>query len=236
MENYFDIIFSQVNITLSVLLIILIIYWIITMISGLDFDLDIDVDIEVDADIDMDMDTGIEGGSMDFSDVANAEVDREHVVNKGTRKLKWWQIILIYFNFVGIPFMFTFTFWIFTWWIISVLTTVITFSYDNSFGFVIVLLALIPSLFLTKIVTTPFKAFFKNLNKDGDKAVDFLGREAILLSNISGEKLGNAEVNVDGNIMNIYVRSLDGTALTFRESVLIIKQSNDKNYFFVSKS
>lgn len=206
------------------------------MISGLDFDLDIDVDIEVDADIDMDMDTGIEGGSMDFSDVANAEVDREHVVNKGTRKLKWWQIILIYFNFVGIPFMFTFTFWIFTWWIISVLTTVITFSYDNSFGFVIVLLALIPSLFLTKIVTTPFKAFFKNLNKDGDKAVDFLGREAILLSNISGEKLGNAEVNVDGNIMNIYVRSLDGTALTFRESVLIIKQSNDKNYFFVSKS
>ena len=236
MENYFDIIFSQVNITLSVLLIILIIYWLITMISGLDFDLDIDVDVDVDADVDMDMDTGIEGGSMDFSDVANAEVDREHVVNKRTRKLKWWQIILIYFNFVGLPFMFTFTFWIFTWWIISVLGTLFTFSYDNSFGFVIVLLALVPSLFLTKILTTPFKAFFKNLNKDGDKAVDFLGRQAILLSNISGEKLGNAEVNVDGNIMNIYVRSLDGSALNFRDSVLIIKQSDDKNYFFVSKS
>ena len=92
LENYFDIIFSQVNITLSVLLIILIIYW-LTMISGLDFDLDVDVDIDVDADVDLD--TGIEGGNLDFSDVANAEVDRNHVVNKRTRKLKWWQIILI---------------------------------------------------------------------------------------------------------------------------------------------
>ena len=236
MENYFEIIFSEVNITLSVLLIILIIYWLITMISGIDFDLDIDVDIDVDAEVDVDMDTGIEGGSMDFSDVANAEVDREHVVNKGTRKLKWWQIILIYFNFVGLPFMFTFTFWIFNWWIISVLATLFTASYDNSFGFVIVLLAIIPSLIFTKILTTPFKSFFKNLNKDGDKAVDFLGRPAILLSTISGEKLGNAEVNVDGNIMNIYVRSLDGSELRFRENVLIIKQSEDKNYFFVSKS
>ncbi|MET1258581.1 hypothetical protein ABV409_04535 [Flagellimonas sp. DF-77] len=236
MEQYFDILFSQVNSTLTILLIILIVYWLITMVSGLDFDLDVDVDVDIDADVDLEVDTGIEGGSMDFSDVANAEVDREHVVNKKTRKLKWWQIVLIYFNFVGLPFMFTFTFWIFLWWIISVLATVLTFSYDNSFGFVIVLLAIVPSLILTKIVTTPFKAFFKNLNKDGDEAVDFLGREAILQSTVSGDKLGNAEVNANGNIMNIYVKSLDGSELRFRESVLIIKQSDDKSFFFVSRS
>ncbi len=232
MENYFDIIFSQVNLTLSVLLIILIVYWILTMVSGIDFDLDIDVDI----DADLEVDTGIEGGNMDFSDVANAEVDREHVVNKRTRKLKWWQVLLIYFNFVGLPFMFTFTFWIFNWWIITVLATLITGSYDNNFGFVIVLLAIIPSLIMTKILTTPFKSFFKNLNKDGDKAIDFLGRPATLLSTISGDKLGNAEVMADGNAMSIYVKSLDGSELRFRESVLIIKQSDDKNYFYVSKA
>lgn len=208
-------------------------YWLATMITGLDFDLDIDVDIDIDADVDLD--TGIEGGNMDFQDVANAEVDREHVINKRTRKLKWWQIFLIYFNFVGLPFMFTFTFWIFLWWMISVLTTSITGSYDNSFGFVIVLAAFIPALILNKIVTTPFKSFFKHLNKDGDKAVDFLGRKALLLSSISGDKLGNAEVMADGNVMSIYVKSFDGSELRFRESVLIIKQSDDKNYFLVSK-
>ena len=206
------------------------------MISGIDFDLDIDVDVDVDIDADIDLDTGLEGGNMDFQDVANAEVDREHVVNKRTRKLKWWQIFLIYFNFVGLPFMFTFTFWIFIWWMSSVLTTSITGSYDNSFGYIIVLAAFIPSLILTKVITTPFKSFFKNLNKDGDKAVDFLGRKALLLSSISGDKLGNAEVMADGNVMSIYVKSLDGSELRFRESVLIIKQSDDKNYFLVSKA
>ncbi|GAL73721.1 hypothetical protein JCM19275_2568 [Nonlabens ulvanivorans] len=236
MENYFNILFSEVNITLTVLLIILILYWLATMITGIDFDLDVDVDIDVDIDADVDLDTGIEGGNMDFQDVANAEVDREHVVNKRTRKLKWWQVFLIYFNFVGLPFMFTFTFWIFLWWMISVLTTSITGSYDNTFGFVIVLAAFIPALILTKVITTPFKSFFKNLNKDGDKAVDFLGREALLLSSISGDKLGNAEVMADGNLMSIYVKSLDGSELRFRESVLIIKRSDDKNYFLVSKA
>ncbi|WP_405370075.1 hypothetical protein [Nonlabens sp. Asnod2-A12] len=236
MENYFNILFSEVNITLTVLLIILILYWLATMISGIDFDLDIDVDVDVDIDADIDLDTGLEGGNMDFQDVANAEVDREHVVNKRTRKLKWWQVFLIYFNFVGLPFMFTFTFWIFIWWISSVLTTIITSSYDNSFGYVIVLAAFVPALILTKVITTPFKSFFKNLNKDGDKAVDFLGREALLLSSISGDKLGNAEVMADGNVMSIYVKSLDGSELRFRESVLIIKQSDDKNYFLVSKA
>lgn len=206
------------------------------MISGIDFDLDVDVDIDVDIDTDVDLDTGLEGGNMDFSDVANAEVDRSHVVNKKRSPLKWWQVILIYFNFVGLPFMFTFTFWIFIWWFCTIITTSITGSYDNTLGYLIVLAFMIPALFFNKIITTPFKSFFKNLNKDGDKAVDFLGRQAILLSSISGDKMGNAELQAEGNTMSIYVKSLDGSELRFRESVLIIKQSIDKNYFYVSKS
>jgi len=237
LEQYFDIVFSQVNMTLSILLIILIVYWLLTMLSGIDFDLDIDVDVDVDADVDMDMDMegGLESSNIDLQDISNVEVDREHVVNKRTRQLKWWQIVLIYFNFVGLPFMFTFTFWIFNWWLISVITTTLTNSYNTSFGYTIVLLAIIPSLFVTKIVTVPFKSFFKNLNKDGDKAVDFIGLQATLLSTISGDKMGNAEVLVDGNPMNIYVKSMDASEISFRENVLIIKQSEDKNYYLVAK-
>jgi hypothetical protein len=234
LENYFDIIFSQVNITLTVLLLILLVYWIFTMVSGVD--LDLDFDLEVDIDTAVDVDGGLEGGNLDFEDVANAEVDRNHVHNKRSRELKWWQVVLIYFNFVGLPFMFTFTFWIFCWWLISVLATSITYSYDNSFGYILVLIAIIPALILTKVGTTPFKSFFKHLNKDGDKETDFLGREATLLSTISDNKMGNAQVLADGNPMSIYVKSLDGSELRFRESVLIIKQSDDKNYFYVSKN
>jgi len=236
LDNFINLIFSEVNIILTLLLILLVVYWILTSVSGIDFDydMDIDVDIDIDADVDLDINT-IDPGSMDFEDISSAEIDRSHVVNKRRKPLKWWQVILIYFNFVGLPFMFTFTVWIFLWWLSTLVSTSVTGSYENTFGFILFFICMIPALFLTKIFTTPFKSFFKNLNKDGDKPTDFLGRDAVLLSTISGDKMGNAEVLADGNPMNIYVKSLDGSEIRFRESVLIIKQSPDKNYFLVSK-
>ncbi|WP_430425915.1 hypothetical protein [Maribacter litoralis] len=229
MNQLTDILFSEVNITLTVLLILLIVYWIITMIGGLDYDLD--VDIEVDADIDFD--AGIEGGNLDFEDISNAEVNKDDVIGKKRKPLKRWQIFLIYFNFVGLPFMFTFTFWLFVWWFSTTILTTLTGTYENYIGFVIMIALLFPALFINKILTTPFKGFFKQLNKDGDAPVDFLGRQAIMLSSISEDKLGNAEVKADGNSHSIYVKSLDRKPLTYGSSVLIIKRSADHTHFLV---
>lgn len=229
MNQLTDILFSEVNITLTVLLIFLIVYWIITMIGGLDYDLD--VDIEVDADIDFD--AGIEGGNLDFEDISNAEVNKDDVIGKKRKPLKKWQIFLIYFNFVGLPFMFTFTFWIFVWWFATTILTTLTGTYENYIGFIIMIAVLIPALFINKILTTPFKGFFKQLNKDGDAPVDFLGRQAIMLSSISEDKLGNAEVKADGNSHSIYVKSLDRKPLPYGSSVLIIKRSADHTHFLV---
>lgn len=229
MTELTNILFSEVNIILSILLIILILYWIATMIGGLDFEPDFDIDV----DVDMDVDTGIEGGNMDFEDISNTEINQEDVVGKRRKPLKWWQILLIYFNFVGLPFMFTFTFWIFIWWFCTAMITSITGTYDNTIGFVIMLLAILPSLILTKIITTPFKAFFKNLNKDGDAPIDYLGRKATLLSSISEDKMGNAEVKVNGDTLSIYVKSLTGDPLNYGASILIIKRSADRNFYFV---
>ena len=84
------------------------------------------------------------------------------------------------------------------------------------------------------IKSWPLKArFFKQLNKDGDAPVDFLGRQAIMLSSISEDKLGNAEVKADGNSHSIYVKSLDRKPLTYGSSVLIIKRSADHTHFLV---
>ena len=201
------------------------------MIGGIDYD--VDFDVEVDLDPAIDAGTGMDGGNMDFQDLSNAEVNQEDVVGKRRRPLKWWQVFLIYFNFVGLPFMFTFTFWIFIWWFITVLTTALTSSYDNFFGFAIMLMAFFPALIVNKIFTTPFKGFFKNLNKDGDAPVDYLGRKALLLSSIAEDRMGNAEVKVDGNTMSVYVKSLTGEPLDYGSSVLIIKRSADHNYYLV---
>ncbi len=233
MKELIDIAFSPVNIVLTLLMILLILYWVFTMISGIDFDLDVDVDIDVDTDMDIDTDTNIEGGNLDFEDIANTEVNKEDVVGKRRKPLKWWQIILIYFNFVGLPFMFTFTCWIFIWWLCTTITTTITSTYDHNLGYLVFLAAMIPSLILTKIFTTPFKSFFKNLNKDGDEPIDLIGRKGTLQSTISGNKMGSAEVVAESNPLSIYVKSLNGEQINYHEKILIIKQSEDKNYYLV---
>ena len=124
------------------------------MISGIDFDLDVDVDVDVDADIDID--------SASFSDLANAEINKEDVIKNPRKKLTWWQHVLVYFNFVGLPFMFTFTCWVFIWWLCTVISTTMTESYNTNYGFTLFLAGIVPSLVLTKLFTTPFKGVFKS--------------------------------------------------------------------------
>jgi hypothetical protein len=212
-------------------MLILLLYWVVTMVSGLDFDLDFDVD--VDTDVDANFDTNIEGGNVDFQDISNTQIEKEHIVGKRRKPLKWWQVFLVYFNFVGLPFMFAFTCWIFIWWMLTTTLTTITYSYDNSFGVLIMLLAIFPSLIINKIFTIPFKKFFKNFNKDGDLPIDIIGRTGTCLSTIKDNKMGSAEIVVEATPLSIYVKSLNGEQINFRESILIIKQSADKNYYYV---
>ena len=226
MENIIDIIFSSVNLPLSIFTIILILYWLLTMISGIDSDLDIDVDAGLDAN------TGLESSNIDFEDVANAEFNEKDVAGNRRMQLKWWQVFLIYFNFVGLPFMFTFTSFVFAWWFITLTVTTITHSYSNSIGFIFMLASFIPALIFTKVFTSPFKGFFKGFNKNGDKAIDFIGRKGTSLSSIEKDKLGNAEFIIDGNPMSVYIKSLNGEKISFREIVLIIKESEDKSFYY----
>lgn len=226
-----QVIFSEVNLVLTILGLLLILYWLLTMISGIDFDYDVDIDIDLD--VDVDADAGIEGGNMDFQDVSNAEIDKDQIVGKRRKPLKWWQVFLIYFNFVGLPFMFTFTAWIFTWWFMTVVITSVTNTYENTIGFLIMIVGMFPSLIVTKIITTPFKKFFVNLNKDGDKEVDYIGRRGVMLSSITGARIGNAEVVIEGNHYTISVQSLDGNAIPYNQEILIINQSKNNNCFLV---
>jgi hypothetical protein len=235
MNGLTDILFSPVNLPLTILLIILLLYWILTMISGLDFDLDFDVDVDVDLDVDIDVDTSFEGADINFQDISNTELDKEDVVGKRRKSLKWWQIILIYFNFVGLPFMFTFTFWIFLWWFCTTLTTSLTHTHNNIIGFIIFFASIIPSLFLTKIFTKPFKSFFKGFKQDGDSPIDLLGRIGTLQSSIKGDELTLAEIFIESKVMSVYVKSIDQKLINKTDEILLIKQSSDKNYYYVKQ-
>ncbi len=232
-----DLVFSSINMPLTVLLIILGVYRILTMLFGLDLDFDIDVDIDididVDTDLDLDTDTSLDASGIDIEDITNIELKNETIVGRRRRNLKWWQVFLIYFNFSELPFIFTFTGWIFFWWAITLFGTYYTNSYENSFGLLIFFIAMLPALFLNKIFTTPFKALFQKLNRKGDAPLDLIGRTGTLLSNITGDKLGSVKLFVENDPINIYVKSLNGESIPTGNEILIIKQSKDKKFYYI---
>lgn len=225
MDQIIEIAFSQVNIFLTITMLILIAYWLFTMLSGLDFDLDIDVDVDVD--IDADLQTGT------FTEAVNTEIDDNLLQSRDRTRRELWQSALIYFNFVGLPFMFTLTCWIFSWWVLSNIATIYTDSYHNSFGFVMVLATVIPSLVLTKIITAPFKKFFKGLNPDGTKPIYFIGMTATTKSQIESNKVGSIEVMVDAKSIILHAKTKNNEHIPFNQEVLITKHSEDKKFYYV---
>ena len=227
MNSLIDLAFTPINTPLTVLLIFLTAYRLITLVLGMDFDFDLDFDIDIDTDASFDP------SSIDIDDASNLELKNKSISGSTQKKLKWWQIILIYFNFSELPFLFTFTAWIFFWWLLTLVGTYYTNSYDNSLGLIIFLLALIPSLIINKIFTNPFKALFRKLERKGVDKLDLLGRKGILLSNISKDKLGSAKLFVESDPINIYVKSLNGEAINTDTQILIIKQSKDKKFYFI---
>lgn len=232
-----DILFSQVNLPLTILSGLLVVYWLLTMITGVDWDVDFDVDIDVDIDLDadVDLDTHVEGSELGFDDAANVEVNKDQVVNNRRKPLKWWQVVLIHFNFVGLPFMFTLTTWILFWWIATLLSTTITLTYNSSFGFIWFFAMILPSLYITKLFTTPFKSFFKNFNKDGDKEVDFIGLQGELLDTIFDDRFGRVEVNFEKKVLIVHAKSLNQENINRGSNVLIIKSTNDNSMYFVQE-
>lgn len=222
-----DLVFSTINTPLTVLLIVLAVYRLITMLFGLDLDFDMDIDV------DFDTEASFDASGLDLDDISNIELKNETVVPNKRKKLKWWQVLLIYFNFAELPFLFTFTSWIFFWWALTVISTYLTNSHNNSFGLIFFFAAIIPSLILNKIFTTPFKAIFKKLERKGVDALDLIGRKGKLLSNISKNKLGSVKLFVNNDPINIYVKSLDGKTIESGKEILIIKESSDKKYYYI---
>lgn len=241
MKELFDIAISNVNLPLTILFGLLILYWLLTTLSGLDLDLfDADIDIDVDADVDVDMDVDAEAefdarANLDVQDISNTEVKKEDVIRR-RGKLNFFQIFLIYFNFVGLPFMFTFTFFVLFWWALTMTGTSVTHSYNNDFGFVFFFGSILPALIITKIITTPFKRFFTNFNNKGESKLELLGREGILQSPLSGEKISTLEIKIQSDPIKVMVKSKDGIEIAANTKVEIINQVKNKPLYIVQPS
>lgn len=202
-----EIFFQPSNLIPTILFLVIVAFWLTVVIGALDLDI-FDFDLDIDTDVDTD-----------------AEVDSSNVF--GLNK------ILTFFNLGKIPFMVFLTFLIIPWWFGTILLNNILGINNFFFGLLTLIALLIPSLFIAKILTTPFVKIFAALDK-GNIQRDILGTIGTVRYTSSPEKTGQGEFQLDDAFLTLNIRTKKGT-VNRGDSVMIISDKNKDEYYLVEQ-
>ena len=222
MNEILDLSFTSWNIVPTALLLFVGLYWVVFLIglldlSFLDFDLDKDISIEIDADVDVDVDM-------------DADVDAD--ADGSGKGLSPGASILQFLNLDAVPFMVFMSFFALFLWAGSVLGH--HYIGDGSIGLAIGITAgaVVISALMTKLITQPFKGFFRSLN-DAEKPIDLRGQLCILELGVSGNRMGQAHVEIDGKHLLVNVRSDGGVKIDKGARCLILEEGPDQTHYLV---
>ncbi|MRG44087.1 DUF1449 family protein [Chitinophaga sp. SYP-B3965] len=211
MANIVDLLFNPLsNAIMTVTTGVTVIYWIFNLIFGSvlgDGDLDAD---GIDADVDADADADLDGDS------------------------STWDKLLAFVNVGKVPFMivlsvFKLIAWIFTL-ASSIVFNLVTWGWMSVF---ILFPVIFVAFIVTRFATKPLVKLYHAMGYNGEEAYDLLGRSARMLSTISGDTIGAAELKVQGDVARINVKSKTGETIRFDADVMIMDESPDKKYYIV---
>lgn len=225
MHQILELSFSAANMIATILFVFVILYWLSVLIgavdmSSLDFDLDLDADVDVDLDVDVDAEThGSPDVHSDFD--GNPEAD-----------LGWMNKLLLFFNLGKVPFMVWMSFVaLFTWIACIAITGTLGIS-NFLLGLVVFVPSLLGSMFISKFTTMPFVPLFKALD-DTKLDTNPVGKICKISLPIKDGKVGQAEVNIEGNHQRIYVTAKPGVELALDDTALVIQFDESQNNYLI---
>ena len=224
-DFFYNLMHPLPNAVMTVIMGVIVIYWLFVFISGAGLD---DLDLGFDFDVDLpEADTNVDVEAGDVSTDADAgEGDSPGFFMK----------FLQFLNVGKVPFMLVLSTFKFFLWIGSLITTqFIHVATWGAWSLLILLPLAVVAIFFSKGVTNPLVRVFKEIGYRGEEAIDFLGRAGKMLSSISGDKIGSAEVIIDKNPIRLNVRSIDGAVLNYGDYILVADETKDKKVYLVSK-
>lgn len=222
MKEIFDLSFTSVNLLPTILMIFVGLYWLVFMVglldfSFLDFDLDVGKDVEIDIDLDADIGT---------------EADTEANLGKGTVEPGLGVSFLIFLNLDHVPFMVFFSFFSLFFWAISIVGHAYFGDGTTVTSLWVALAAAILAALSTKLLTQPFKKFFRSLNV-AEKEIDFKGKLCLVELGAEKEKIGQAEITIDGKHILLYIRSETGKRINKGVECVILEKDESGDFYFV---
>lgn len=216
MLELFNEAFSPANIIITFLLIFILFYW-LTVILGmfdaefLDIDLDLDVDADVDADLDVDTDVdgNVSGGG-------------------------WALGILRFLNVGTMPFTIYLSILFISMWVISMLTHHYLGDFDSWFSALVFFLPILfVGLIVTKIITQPLVGVFKNIKSTVAEDMDFHGEVAEIILSTTPNKMGQVELNVNGDHFTLNVKAEKGYLFSRGDKVVITEHLKKEQCYLV---
>ncbi|MEL6671349.1 MAG: hypothetical protein AAFR61_04130 [Bacteroidota bacterium] len=226
MNVFFEAIFSSANLPYTILLIIVILYWMMVFIGTmdmefLDFDVDVDMDLDVDVDVDLDVDVDVD-----------AEVDTDLEAGGGSPAV--WLSFLSFFNLGKIPFMLFISFLILSMWAIGVYANH-QFGYlGNWFALAFFLPNILLSLFVTKVVSTPFKGMFDRLDQQAMRRKDLVGKICKITIAVKPGMKGQGHILFEGNEFLFTVISEEEEIIPKGAQALLVEYNPETELFLVT--
>jgi len=201
--------------------ILMVLYWLLVIFTGLDPEF-LDVHFHADTDIDVHAET---------VDVHTNGKD----VHVDGHEPNFFISILKFFNFDELPLMFLLTILFFCMWFITINITYYLGSGNNALGFWLLIPNLFVSLFAIKFLAKPLAYLYKFIDHKGEAEIDFVGRRCVVVSTLKGDKVGQAELVVNGDPIKIYAKSNTGEELKAGQQAVIINENQDKKYYLLEK-
>ncbi len=205
---------SGANLLYTCLLGLILIYWGIVIIGALDLDfLDFDLDTDLDVESDVDIDTEVEvDGNVSGLTLSN---------------------ILAFFNIGKVPFMIFLSILILSMWTISMLVHYGFGQEVNAFFIIWLVPNVFLGLFLTKLLTLPFKGSYVSMNKGGTSKKDLVGLTGELIMQIQSGKMGRMEVERDGEHFTLDVFTHTGQSIARGKQVIIVEYNSSADKYTV---
>ncbi len=232
MKELIDASFSSVNVFPTILFAVIILYWVFVVIGALDLDfLNFDVDTG-DVDVGMDADTEVDIDA-DFDTNVDTETEIESEVESNTEAIISLNSVLSFFNIGKVPFMILMSFFTLSVWMISISTNYIFHNHSVIISILLLIPNMIVSLFVSKIITTPFAIIYTKMAKNNEDNFEYQGKICTVIMTASHEKMGQAEINDDGSTFRINVKTKDKTTLEKGETGLIINYIPEQKCYLV---
>lgn len=223
MEQLIQSALAPANVFYTILLAVILVYWLTVFLGALDLEfLDFDLDTEIDGDIDIDADVDVDAdldGDMD-GDAAGGG---------------WFTTTLSFFNLGQVPFMIFLSLLSLSLWVGAMLAYD-GFGIGREWFFLIWLIPnLLIALFITKLISTPFKGLHRRLNEGGTKKRELVGKIGEVTLTVRPESLGRIELLVKEDTFTLDVLSANEDVISVGQKVLIVEYDPQADTYRVQK-